>query len=102
MIIVEKIIEVRALLDSGCQFNFISASIARKLYLKAIRSTHNIKCINNASGVSKYFVNLDLKSRYSSFTLRVKCLIIDEIVNLITTRLDTSILKTGIFQNIYH
>jgi len=79
-------IQVRALLDSGSQFNLVTTSLAKKLNAKLQYCPQNLKFKGNNGGTIQNFVNLKIKSCHVNFSLTIKCLVIDEITNFIPDR----------------
>ena len=80
-----KGIEVKALLDSGSQYNFISKRLQSKLQLPELCTQHH-----NVQGIGGIFVqklmsvtSTVIESIHSSFKIQLPCLVIDKIIDYI-------------------
>lgn len=76
----------RALLDNASQFNFITAAFAKKLNLTPFFSTTYIKGIDSMASSAKQSVLLIFSSCHSNFQTSIKCIIVDEIIDLIPSQ----------------
>lgn len=76
-----KQMEARALLDSGSQFNFITDRLATQLGLQSTSVTSRINSLQHKNIVFNKIVSIKISSKYSNFTLNIKCWIIDTIVD---------------------
>ncbi|KOB65166.1 Gag-pol polyprotein [Operophtera brumata] len=72
-------ISVRALLDSGSQASFVTASLVNKLGLIAINQHHNIIGIGNKTTQINKLVNISVLPCQNNVKLNLKCHIVDQI-----------------------
>lgn len=75
--------QARAIIDSGSQFNFISRRLAQELKFPTVRTSVIIHGIENYGVKVDKSVALVIRSRNSNFKLKVNCLILEEIADLV-------------------
>ena len=71
----------RALLDCGCQSNFITESCVRRLGVEQTMNQVPITGINNATSVTNYNVNIEVTSLKDNYTSKLNCLVLPRITS---------------------
>ncbi|XP_028176820.1 uncharacterized protein LOC114364741 [Ostrinia furnacalis] len=69
----------RALLDNGSQHCFISQSLCQKLNVPLIQSTVQVTGVGNSVTHSSKSCDINLKSKYTDYSTRLKCLVLSQI-----------------------
>lgn len=71
--------QLRVLLDSASELNFITAAACKRLSIKLENNRENISGLNGMSCVITHSCKVSLKSRTSSFELNSYCLVVPKI-----------------------
>ncbi|XP_018402792.1 PREDICTED: uncharacterized protein LOC108779784 [Cyphomyrmex costatus] len=69
----------RVLLDSGSQMNFITQSLADKLYLNKRQIEISISGVTNANIRANQATVVHIKSRFNNFSERIECVVLPKI-----------------------
>lgn len=89
MVLVEdkdgKTHEVRAMLDSGSQSNFISSNLVSLLKLSTNEVNMVVIGVNNSASKLTKSVDLEIKSKFCSFLINVKCFVLNKISDNLPT-----------------
>lgn len=74
-----KVLQVKALLDSGSQVSFVTNRVVKRLGLTPNQSDINIVGITNVKNKIKYSIPLEVHSLISPFKTTINCSIVDNI-----------------------
>ncbi|XP_039311989.1 uncharacterized protein LOC120359242 [Solenopsis invicta] len=72
--------QLRVLLDSASEINFVTLAACRKLGVKLDDVHQNINGLNNMNCIIRHSCQLQVKSRVSEFELNLQCLVVPRIV----------------------
>lgn len=85
ILINDKLITCRALLDGGSQSHFISEKLCKKLNVPVYKVNHVVKGVGQALANINKQVNITIRSMYNNFTASISCLVLTKITEKLPT-----------------
>lgn len=71
--------ELRALLDSGSQSNFITEAACKKLQLSKLKTNLNVVGLNKMTSKLNDKCSFTIQSRYNKFSTKIECFVLEKI-----------------------